>query len=103
LIPSEYSSGGHRAQGHITKAGNTNLRVQLVESAWSYQHRPYVGDKMARRQRRCSSETITRAWAAQQHLCTKFRRLAERKSSKNIVATAIARELSGFLWAEMTA
>jgi transposase len=103
LIPSEYSSGGHRSQGHITKAGNTNLRVQLVESAWSYQYRPNVAGKMAKRQQRSSSETITRAWAAQQHLCTKFRRLAERKSSKNVVATAIARELSGFLWAEMTA
>jgi len=34
-------------------------------------------------------------------LCTKFRRLAERKTSRNIVVTAIARELSGFLWAEM--
>lgn len=103
LVPSEYSSGGHRSQGAITKAGNSHLRTHLVESAWSYQHRPYVGDKMARRQERCSSETITRAWAAQQHLCTKFRRLAERKSSKNVVVTAVARELSGFLWAEMTA
>jgi transposase len=103
LVPSEYSSGERRARGRITKAGNTHLRVQLVESARSYQHRPYVGDKMAKRQQRCSSETLTRAWAAQQHLCTKFRRLAERKSSKNIVATAVARELAGFLWAEMMA
>ena len=37
------------------------------------------------------------------HLCAKFRRLAERKSSRKIVVTAIARELAGFLWAEMAA
>jgi hypothetical protein len=44
-----------------------------------------------------------RAWAAQLRLCGRFRRLAARKDSKNVVATAIARELTGFLWAEMAA
>jgi hypothetical protein len=29
--------------------------------------------------------------------------LAARKDSKNVVVTAIARELAGFLWAEMLA
>ena len=42
LVPSEYSSGRSTHRGHITKAGNTHLRAQLVESAWSYQHRPYA-------------------------------------------------------------
>jgi transposase len=32
-----------------------------------------------------------------------LRRLATRKTAKTVVATAIARELAGFLWAEMTA
>jgi hypothetical protein len=44
-----------------------------------------------------------RAWAAQLRLCGRFRRLAARKDSKNLVVTAIARELTGFLWAEMAA
>ena len=91
------------SRGRITKAGNTHLRSQLVESAWAYQHRPAVGPTIAKRQERCSPETIARAWAAQLHLCGKFRRLAERKSSHKIVVTAIARELAGFLWAEMAA
>jgi hypothetical protein len=39
----------------------------------------------------------------QLRLCGRFRRLAARKDSKNVVATAIARELAGFLWAEMAA
>ena len=38
LVPSERSSGGSSRRGHITKAGNTHLRAQLVESAWAYQH-----------------------------------------------------------------
>ena len=58
---------------------------------------------MAKRQERCSPETVARAWRAQLHLCGKFRRLAAQKSSHKIVATAIARELAGFLWGEMAA
>jgi transposase len=33
LVPSEFSSGGRRNQGHITKAGNTHIRKLLTESA----------------------------------------------------------------------
>src|SRR6266542_3973891 len=36
LIPSEYSSGGRRRQGGITKAGNSHARRALVEGAWAY-------------------------------------------------------------------
>jgi transposase len=42
-------------------------------------------------------------WAAQLRLCGRFRGLAARKTSKNLVVAAVARELAGFLWAEMTA
>jgi transposase len=101
LVPSEYSSGSHTSRGSITKAGNSHLRAQLIEAAWAYQHRPSVGVLMAKRQAGCSPQTIDRAWRAQLHLCGKFRRLAERKAHKNVVATAIARELAGHLWAEM--
>lgn len=103
LVPSEYSSGGSTRRGHITKAGNEHLRTQLVESAWSYQHRPAVGVGLRKRQEGVPAETVARAWAAQQRLCARFRRLAARKNAKTVVATAIARELAGFLWAEMAA
>jgi transposase len=46
---------------------------------------------------------IARAWTAQLRLCARFRRLAARKTSTNVVVAAIARELAGFLWAELTA
>ena len=103
LVPSEYSSGQHSSRGHITKAGNNHLRAQLVESAWSYQHRPYVGPDMAKRQAGLPPEVVARSWAAQLRLCGRFRHLAARKNTKTVVAAAIARELAGFLWAEMTA
>ena len=38
LIPSEYSSGGSRRQGGITKAGNGRARRALIEAAWAYRH-----------------------------------------------------------------
>ncbi|EJL10811.1 transposase [Shigella sonnei str. Moseley] len=34
ITPSEYSSGGSRHQGSITKAGNSYARKLLVEAAW---------------------------------------------------------------------
>jgi transposase len=103
LVPSEYSSGASTHRGRLTKAGNAHLRAQLVESAWSYQHRPGLGVVIARRQQGLPPQVTARAWAAQQRLCHRFRVLAARKNTKSIVAAAIARELAGFLWAEMTA
>jgi transposase len=103
LVPSEYSSGASTRRGHITKTGNAHLRAQLVESAWAYQHRPAVGLQLRERQQGLNPQVVARAWAAQLRLCGRFRRLATRKDSKNLVVTAIAGELAGFLWAEMSA
>jgi transposase len=103
LVPSEYSSGEAVHRGHLTKAGNAHLRTQLVESAWTYQHRPNLGPRLRRRQEHVGPATVARSWAAQQRRCTRFRRLSARKTSRNVVTVAIARELAGFLWAEMTA
>ena len=101
LVPTEYSSGGSTHRGHITKAGNAHLRAQLVESAWSYQHRPYVGRRDRQRHEGVPPEVVARAWTAQLRLCGRFRHLAARKNTKSVVAAAVARELAGFLWAEM--
>jgi transposase len=103
LTPAEYSSGDRTKRGRITKTGNVHLRTALVESAWAYQHRPATGAEIKKRQARAGDETVARAWKAQIHLTAKFRRLSATKSSHNIVVTAVARELAGFLWAEMTA
>lgn len=103
LVPSEDSSGERRNQGGITHAGNTHLRTQLVESAWAYKAVPARGALLKRRQAGLDPAVVARSWRAQQRLCTKFRRLDARKTSRKTVVTAIARELAGFVWAEMTA
>ena len=63
---------------------------------------PRVGLELRSRQQALDPQVVARAWAAQLRLCGRFRRLAARKPTKSIVAAAIARELAGFLWAEMT-
>jgi transposase len=103
LVPSEDSSGDRRSQGGITHAGNTHLRTQLVESAWAYKAVPTRGAALKRRQDGLDPAVVARSWSAQQRLCSKFRRLDARKTNRKTVVTAIARELAGFLWAEMTA
>jgi transposase len=102
LVPSEYSSGERTHRGHITHAGNVHLRTQLVESAWAYMHGPAVGATIAARQQNLPLEVTARAWQAQLRLTARFRRLDARKTNRTVVVTAIARELAGFVWAEMT-
>ena len=103
LVPSESSSGERTQRGGITHAGNTHLRTQLVESAWAYKSRPAAGAILQRRQAGLDPTVVARAWSAQLRLCGKFGRLDARKTNRKIVVTAIARELAGFVWAEMTA
>jgi transposase len=103
LVPSEHSSGERTHRGGITHAGNTHLRTQLVESAWAYKARPAAGAVLKRRQEGLDPAVVARAWAAQLRLCGKFARLDARKTNRKTVVTAIARELAGFVWAEMTA
>jgi transposase len=102
LVPQEHSSGSTRRQGSITKTGNTHCRRVLVESAWHYRHRPSVGVSLRRRQRGQPAGTLARSLKAQYRLNDKFWRVASRKETK-VAAVAVARELAGFVWAEMVA
>jgi len=101
-VPSEHSSGTKRARGAITKTGNAHLRRVLVEAAWHYRHHPFVGDALRRRQQGATDAVTACAWAAQQRLHRRYRVLAGRGKPKQHVVTAVARELTGFVWAALT-
>jgi transposase len=101
LVPSEHSSGTKRARGAITKTGNGHLRRALVESAWHYRHHPFVGETLRRRQRGAPATVVAHAWAAQLRLNRRYRRLVARGKPKAQVVTAVARELTGFVWAAL--
>jgi len=102
LVPSEHSSGSKRAQGGITKTGNAHLRRVLVEAAWHYRHHPFVGAALRARQRDAPAAVIAHAWSAQQRLHRRYARLAARGKPKQHIVTAVARELTGFVWAALT-
>lgn len=99
LTPSESSSGSRRRQGAITKTGNAFARRALVEAAWQYRLPARIGTTLARRQGGCSEPARAIAWKAQLRLCARFRRLQGRRMLSTKAVVAIARELSGFVWA----
>jgi len=99
LVPSEYSSGPSVRRGGITKAGNPHARRLLAEAAWAYQGIPRIGRQMLYRQEALPKAICAMAWKAQLRLTSRFRRLVARGKAKPKVATAIARELTGFIWA----
>ena len=99
LTPSEDSSGGRRRQGGITKAGNSSARRAFIEAAWAYAHPARVSWVIARRHTGLAKSVTDLAWKAQLRLCARFRCLAARRLPRNKVVVAIARELSGFVWA----
>src|SRR5260370_6396057 len=98
LVPSEYSSGRHRYQGGITKTGNAHLRRVLVEAAWAYQFRPWLGGYLLQRQANASPEVREIAWKAQHRLHGRYRTLLSAGKNKPKIVTAIGRELLGFIW-----
>jgi transposase len=102
LIPSEYSSGTRTRRGSITKAGPEGVRTALVESAWSYRYRPAIGALLRRRQADADPGTLARSWKAQQRLNATWKKMTARGKPSGVAVTAVARELSGFVWAEMT-
>jgi len=70
-----------------------------VEAAWGYRYPPRVSrdkqPKIAAAPRRVREI----AWRAQTRLCGRFRLLVRKGKLPTVAATAIARELSGFIWA----
>ena len=94
ITPSEYSSGDQQHRGHITKSGNRHARRLLTEAAWHYRHPP--------RRPTNGPEPSPRAWQAQIRLHARQRHLTQQGKRSTVVTVAVARELTAFLWAEMT-
>jgi len=102
LTPSEYSSGGTSRRGGISKAGNAHARRVLIESAWHYRHGTHVGVRLRRRREGQPGWAIAIADKAQSRLNRRYRRLTANGKPSTKAVVAVARELSGFLWATLT-
>jgi transposase len=99
LVPSESSSGPKTRRGGITKTGNGHVRRVLVESAWCYRFPARKTAQLQRRAEQTSEEVQAIAWKAQKRLCGRYQALSKRGLLPQKISTAIARELTGFIWA----
>jgi transposase len=99
MVSSEHSTGNDVHRGAITKTGNAHLRRIVGEASWAYQHRPAMSPVLKKRQQGLSEEVKEIAWKAQHRLCSRHRRLMAKGKPRPKVATAIGRELLGFIWA----
>jgi transposase len=99
LVPSERSSGERVRRGSITKTGNSHARRLLTEAAWSYRHKARIAAAALKRQQELSENVRAMAWKAQLRLSKRFSALEQRGVQRNKVCVAVARELTGFVWA----
>jgi transposase len=100
LVPSEHSSGGSVRRGGITKTGNKRARRVLVESSWHYRWNRGASRALQARRKGQPMPVIAHCQKAEKRLSKKFRELAERKDRRQ-ATVAVARELTGFIWAVM--
>ena len=99
LVPSESSSGPKTRRGGITKTGNGHVRRVLIEAAWSYRFPARKTARIERRSEQTSEAVQAIAWKAQKRLCGRYQSLSKRGLLPVKTCTAVARELSGFIWA----
>ena len=104
LAPGEHSSAVKVNRLGITKAGNSHLRLLLVEAAGGI-CKGAIGHKskaLRQRQQGNSAEVIAYADKANARLRSKYYRLIRHGKKRNVAVAAVARELACFVWGMMT-
>jgi transposase len=99
LVPSEESSGGKQIRGGITKTGNGRVRRLLIEAAWCYRFPARRSLHLQKKAEKATEEAKAISWKAQKRLCHRYQVLLRAGKVQRQITTAIARELSGFVWA----
>lgn len=98
LVPTEHSSGASRAQGPITKTGNTHARRLLVEAAWHHRPAYRPGKTMRDRWELAPPAARDRGDAGNRRLHQRWVSFNLRRKRPVIANVAIARELAGWCW-----
>ena len=104
LAPGERSSSESINRLGITKAGNSHLRLLLVEASGSI-CKGAVGHKskdLRARQAGNTAEVIAYADKANTRLRSKYYRMIRHGKKRNVAVAAVARELACFVWGMMT-
>lgn len=104
LIPGEASSGGTVHKKALTKTGNPRLRQLLTESAQCYLRKPNLLKSKAfkKRQEGLPEEFITYADRGLMYMVRKGKKMLYNKKNWNVIVSALARTLAGFIWGAMT-
>ena len=98
MVPSEHTSGPKRRIGAITKAGDIHARTMLIEAAHSYRYPARIARHKLAAVDAVPEAVRAIAWKAQTRLCQRFRQMTAKGKPNQVVVTAIARELAGFVW-----
>lgn len=101
LVPREDSSGDTRRTGGITKAGSSHARWILGEAAWNQMRKPGNCQRLKKHWETQPEAVVKIAKKAERRLHDKFWKIAMRKDNR-LAATAVAREMAGFVWALLT-
>ena len=88
-------------RGSITKAGNAHVRRLLIEAAWHQRHRPVIAAPLRRRREGQPARVIALADRASERLHRRYIRMSARGKPLPKVVVALARELTGFIWATL--
>lgn len=99
MVPSEDSSGQRRRQGRITRTGNGHVRRILVEAGWNYRFRPRPSKAIGKRREEVPAAVREIAEKAEERLSRRYQALVARGKDSRKAVMAVARELSGFVWA----
>lgn len=103
LVPSERSSGQKEQRGGITKTGNGQVRRLVVEAARQYKLRPSVSKLLQQRRAGQPAGALARADRAMGRLHSRYWKLVGGNKPEHVAVVAVARELAGFVWAELQA
>jgi transposase len=98
LVPSEHSSGPRRRMGGITKSGDIHARTLLIEAAHSYRFPARITRRQLAAVDTMPEAVREIAWKAQTRLCQRYRHMMAKGKPTQVIVTAIARELAGFVW-----
>ena len=83
----------------MTTAGNTHARRVLVEGAWASRSPAQLSRPLQLQREKPPKIIQDSRGKAQVRLCKRYRRLVARGKHPHVVPVAIARELTGCMWA----
>ena len=104
LAPGEDSSGPKTNRMGLSKAGNSHLRLLLIEAAGGI-CKGMIGHKskdLKARQSGNKVEVIAYADRANTRLRSRYYKFIRKGKARNVAVAAVARELACFVWGMMT-